>query len=177
MTCLIKVVPTLGATAIFFFACVITANGQTAESLSQVKKVFVDSLGTEQGATELRDAVIKALRKNTTIQVVPSASEADAVIKGSGKIWVTGSIRVGPHGGLSEPTYDGYLQAEIKGKGDKTLWSQRVTPSRFPWNGVVWDLASHFVKDLAVALRQNGGVGSSEVHPMGLIYRFPVDRC
>ncbi len=51
--------------------------------------------------------------------------------------------------------YDGYLQAELKGKGDKTLWSQHVTPSSFPWNGIVWDLASHFVKNLMAALRQN----------------------
>lgn len=84
MTGLLKVLRTVAATA-FFLAHVLTADGQTAESLSQVKKVFVDSLGTGQGAAELREAVIKALRKNTAIQVVPSASEADAVIKGSGK--------------------------------------------------------------------------------------------
>lgn len=177
MTCLLKVVGTLAAATIFFFAHVISANGQTAESMSQVKKVFVDSLGTEQGATELRDAIIKALRKNSHIQVVGTASEADAVIRGSGKIWETGSMRIGIHGGIPQKTYDGYLQAEIKGKRDKALWSERVTPSWFPWNGIVWDLASHFVKDLMVALRQNGSVGPSVVQPMGLIFRFPVVRC
>jgi hypothetical protein len=83
--------------------------------LSQVKKVFVDSLGTEKGATELRDAMIKALRKDSDIQIVASASEADAVIIGSGKIWQTGSIRLGPHGSVSQPMYDGYLQADLKG--------------------------------------------------------------
>ena len=165
MTGLLKVLRTVAATA-FFLAHVLTADGQTAESLSQVKKVFVDSLGTGQGAAELREAVIKALRKNTAIQVVPSASEADAVIKGSGKIWVTGSIRVGPHGSVSQPAYDGYLEAEVRGKGDKKLWSRRVTPSMFPWNGIVWDLASHFVKQLIVALRQNGNAGPSAVQPL-----------
>jgi hypothetical protein len=53
----------------------------------------VDSLGREEGATELRDAMIKALHKNSDIQIVTTASEADAVIKGNGKIWVTGSMR------------------------------------------------------------------------------------
>jgi hypothetical protein len=28
---------------------------------------------------------------------------------------------VGPHGGLSQKTYEGYLQVELMGKGDKTL--------------------------------------------------------
>jgi hypothetical protein len=150
-----KIISTLGA--ILVFACVFVnkAYGQTAESLSQVKKVFVDSLGTEKGATDLRDAMIKALRKDGDIQIVATANEADAVITGSGKIWQTGSIRLGPHGSVSQPMYDGYLQVELKGKGDKTLWSQRLTPSSFPWNGVVWDLASHLVKSLMVAIRQD----------------------
>lgn len=147
------------------------------QNLSQVKKVFVDSLGTEQGAIELRDAMIKALRKKSHIQVVATASGADAVITGSGKIWETGSMRFGTHGGIPQKTYDGYLQAEVKGKGDKTQWSQRVTPSWFPWNGIVWDLASQFVKDLMAALRQNRNVGPSVVRSSGLISRFPVGRC
>jgi len=135
------------------------ANGQTAESLSQVKKVFVDSLGTEEGASDLRDAVIQALRKNHDIQIVATAREADAIIRGSGKVWVTGSIHIGPRGSLSENTYDGYLQVELSGRANKTLCSFRATPSRFPWNGVVWDLASHVVKSLMDALRQIRNAG------------------
>jgi hypothetical protein len=100
--CPLKAICALGAVLVFAFISAKKANGQTAESLSQVKRVFVDSLGTEQGATELRDSMIKALRKNGDVQVVATASEADAVIRGSGKIWETGSIRVGPHGGMSQ---------------------------------------------------------------------------
>lgn len=120
-----------------------------------MKKVFVDSLGTEEGASDLRDAMIKALRKNSEIQVVVTASEADAIIRGSGKIWETGTLHIGTHGSLSEKTFDGYLQVELLGQGSRTLWSFRATPSRFPWNGIVWDLASHVVKSLMAALRQN----------------------
>ena len=78
--------------------------------------------------------MIKALRKNSDIQIVETANEADAVIMGSGKIWVTGSFRVGVRGSLSQKNYDGYLQAELVGKNDKTLWSYRITPSRFQWH-------------------------------------------
>jgi hypothetical protein len=117
--------------------------------------VFVDSLGGEEGATEIRDAMIKALRENSDVQIVATASEADAIITGSGKIWATGSIRPGLHGSVSQTMHEGDLQAELKGRGDKILWSQHVTPSSFPWNGIAWDLASHFVKNLTAALRQN----------------------
>jgi hypothetical protein len=154
MTCLWNPAFAVAAALIFVFAPWIKAHGQTAESLSQVKKVFVDTFGAEQGASDLRDATIKALRKDSSIQIVGSAKEADAVLTGNGKIWVSGSIHVGPHGGLSEPVYDGYLQIELKGKGDKTLFSQRATPSKLPWNGIVWDLASHAVKNMLEELRR-----------------------
>jgi hypothetical protein len=152
-TCPRKTIRTLVAVLVLAFVPAIKAKGQNAESLSQVERVFVDSLGAEEGATELRAALIKALRKNSDIRVVAAASEADAVIRGSGKIWVTGSVRVGPHGGISQKTWDGYLQVELVGKRNKTLWAFRATPSSFPWNGIVWDLASHLVKNLMVVLR------------------------
>jgi hypothetical protein len=161
MTCLWNAAFAVAAALIFALAPWIKADGQTAESLPQVKKVFVDTFGTEQGASDLRDATIKALRKNSDIQIVASAKEADAILTGNGKIWVSGSMRVGPHGGLSEPVYDGYLQIELKGKGDKTLFSQRATPSKFPWNGIVWDLASHLVKNMLEEMRRTKNAGFS----------------
>jgi hypothetical protein len=162
-TSLRKLLCVLGAVVVFAFIPVNHAYGQTAQSLSPVKKVFVDSLGTEEGASDLRDAILKSLHKNSDIQVVATASEADAVISGNGKIWVTGSMRVGPHGSISENTYDGYLQVELLGKSNKSLWSFRATPSRFPWNGIVWDLASHVVKSLMDALRQARKAGIAGV--------------
>ena len=68
-------------------------------------------------------------------------------------------MRVGSHGGMSQKTYNGYLQVELMGKGNKTLWSFRATPSWFPWNGIVWDLASHAVKSLMEARRQIRNAG------------------
>jgi hypothetical protein len=162
-----KLLCILSAVVVFAFVPVNQAYGQSAESLSQVRKVFVESLGTEEGASDLRDAILKALHKNSDIQVVASASEADAVITGNGKIWVTGSMHLGPHGGASEKTYDGYLQVELLGKANKTLWSFRATPSRFPWYGIVWDLASHVVKYLMEALRQTRKAGIDRVRIPG----------
>lgn len=162
-----RAIRALGAVLVFALVPVNKANGQTAVSLSQVKKLFVDSLGTEEGATELRDAMIKTVRKSSDIQIVATASDADAEITGSGKIWVTGSMHVGPHGTSSQKTYDGYLQVKLMGKGDKTLWSYRVTPSKFPWNGIVQDLASHLVKNLIAALRQSRNMVPDKDHAPG----------
>jgi hypothetical protein len=150
-----KILCALCAVLVCTFPSINNAVGQTAESLSKVKKVFVDSFGTEAGAKELRDAIVKALRKYRDIQIVATASEADAILKGSGKIWVTGSMNVGLRGGVSQKTYNGYLQGELMGKGNNTLWSYRVTPSKFPWNGIIWDLASHLVNNLIAALQQH----------------------
>ena len=80
-----NIICALGAVLVFAFIPASKASGQTAESLSQVNKVFVDSLGGENGATELRDAIIKALRKNSDIRIVATASEADAGITGIAK--------------------------------------------------------------------------------------------
>jgi hypothetical protein len=153
-----KILCGLCAVLLFTFPSMNNAAGQTAESLSQVKKVFVDSFGTEEGAKELRDAIVKALGKHRDIQIVATPSEADSIIKGSGKIWVTGSMNVGPHSGILQKTYSGYLQGQLMGKGNNTLWSYRVTPSKFPWNGIVWDLASHLVNNLLAALQQHRNV-------------------
>lgn len=64
-------------------------------------------------------------------------------------------MRVGPHGGISQSTYDGYLQVELKGKGKKTLWPEHINaPSGFPCNDIVWELSNHFVKNLMAPPRQ-----------------------
>jgi hypothetical protein len=52
---------------------------QTAETLPQLKKIYVASLGGKQGAAELRDKLILRLKKSPAIEV-RSSSEADAIL-------------------------------------------------------------------------------------------------
>src|SRR5437899_12852603 len=78
--CLLASISVVAVTLVLLSA---SANGdcaQTAETLSQVKRVYVGSLGAKQGATELHDKLIKRLRKTRGIEVVASTSEADAII-------------------------------------------------------------------------------------------------
>jgi hypothetical protein len=131
-------------------------HAQTAATLSQVKRLYVGSLGAKQGATELHDKLIKRLRKARGIEVVANPSEADAIITGTGEIWVKGYISTSPKPSPQnrQPVYDGYLSAELKGKDNETLWSYRATPGQFLWNGVTQDLVNRLAKQLLKALQQ-----------------------
>ena len=145
-------------TAVLFMASAsATADrAQTAEALSQVKRVYVGSLGTKQGASELRDKLVQRLGKSRGIELVASPSEADAVITGTGKIWLKGYMSTNPKPSPynRQPVYDGYLLAELRGKDNGALWSYRVTPGKFQWNGVPRDLVNRLTKQLLAALHQ-----------------------
>lgn len=127
---------------------------QAAERLSQVKRVYVASLGDKEGSTELREKLIRHLRKARGIQVVRSSSQADAILTGTGEIWVKGYISTNPKPSPynRQPVYDGYLSLELRGKDGATLWSALIKPGGFSWNGVPQDLVNRSAKKLLAAL-------------------------
>ena len=129
---------------------------QTAETLSQVKKIYVESLGQDDAATKLRERIIRDLRKNEGLDIVTAPNKADAVIKGGESIWVTGYYSNNPRTPSSgrQPILRGFLSAEVVGKDNETLWSYLVTPSRFRSGSITEDLADQFVAKLAGALKQ-----------------------
>jgi phosphate transport system substrate-binding protein len=129
---------------------------QTAEALSQVKRVYVESFGQESGAAELRGEVIKRLRSDRKLEVVTALKEADAVIKGAGSIWVTGYVSNDPRSpsNARQPIFHGFLSAEVVGKDNEPLWSYLVTPSKFRDGAITQDLANHLVTKLDLALEQ-----------------------
>ena len=149
----------LAATQVLYSAQLDGAAAQTAETLLQVKKVYVASLGGKQGAAELRDKLILRLKKCPGIEVVGSASEADAILTGLGETWQTGYINTSPKPSSysRQPVYDGYLSVELHGKGGAILWSCHVTPSKFQWNDVPQDLVNRSAKNLLAAMHQVRG--------------------
>jgi hypothetical protein len=131
-----------------------SASAQNAEPLSQVKKLYVDSLGTGRGTAKMREEMVRLLRKSHAVQVVSDPKEADALLRGTGRIWVTGRVSLSPHSqSASQPTFEGFLSAEVIGKNGDTLWSYLVSPSNFPWKGITDDLASQMVNKLLGALK------------------------
>lgn len=135
-------------------ACSVASTYATASALG-VRKIFVDSFGTDHGADEMRSSIIRRLQKTRNFEVVPDRKDADAVIKGTGRIWVTGHITINPRTHLSRPTFEGFLSVEVVGKTGETLWSYLVTPSQVFWNGVTDDLAEQIVNRMVVAFNEN----------------------
>jgi phosphate ABC transporter phosphate-binding protein len=134
-----------------------TIPAQTAETLSQVKKVYVEPFGQESAANKLRDRTIEQLRRKGKLEVVSSQNQADAVIKGSAGVWVTGYVSTDPRSpsNARQPISHGFLSVEVIGKHGEPLWSYLVTPSKFRTGDITKDLADHLVAKLAAALEQN----------------------
>jgi len=135
--------------------CALTATTAAAEVPSSVRKVFVDSLGTDHGADEMRNSIIRRLQKTRGFEVVTAPEDADIRIRGTGRIWVTGHITTNPRTHVSQPTFSGFLSVEALGKNGETLWSYLVTPSQVFWNGISDDLAEQVVNKMTVALNES----------------------
>lgn len=161
-----KVASTLCILLTLVSAVATSANAQNAEHLSQAKKLYVDSLGTGRGAAQMREQMVRLLRKSHDVQIVSAAKDADAIVRGTGRIWITSHISLSPHShSATAPIFEGFLSAEVVGKNGDTLWSYLVTPSDFPWNGITDDLARQMASRLLTALRAEGQPESSVAGP------------
>lgn len=152
----------------------VSGHAQVAEQLSQVKKLYVGSLGTDNGAAEMREQVVRQLRRSHEVRVVADLKEADASIQGAGRIWTTGYISLNPHShNSSQPVLEGFLSLEMTGKNGATLWSYLVTPSKLPWHGIADDLAHQLVGKLLRAIEEESrpapSLASMEVKSEGTL--------
>jgi phosphate transport system substrate-binding protein len=150
------------------------ARAQNAESLSQVKKIYVESFGQDDMANKLRERMVKQLRRNGRLEVVTAPKEADAVIKGNESVWVTGYYSTSPRSSSNarQPIIHGFLSVEVLGKDNETLWSYLVTPSKVRTGSITEDLADQVVKKLGEALA-NGrekAVASAATESAGEMY-------
>src|SRR5215469_15019171 len=123
----------------------VTAWAQSARTLSQVNKIYVEPLGHGKLGEEFRNRVLNQLRKKGHLAIVDSPSQADAVMSGTAEVWVTGHSSLSPRSpATTEHTvYSGFLSARVVGQDKQVLWSYLVTPSRFSWVGIVDDLADN----------------------------------
>src|SRR5579863_649417 len=164
----------------------ISAQAQTAESLSHVAKVYIGSFGDGRGADAMRTRLTNRIRATGEPKLVANPQEADAILIGTGHIWVTGYISLGVHPSPAnrQPVYDGFLSMEVKGKAGAILWSYLVTPSRFPLNGVAYDLADQLGKKFLEALTQGSteapaisvdqSTAQISIHGAGATFPWPI---
>jgi len=140
------------------FAIAQGSRAQNAEPLSRVKKIYVDSLGDGKGAAAMRERLADRLRASRKLHVVANGRDADAILKGTGRIWVTGYNSLSIHGssGNRQPIFDGFLSADVEDKTGTTIWSYLVTPSKFSVKRITTDLADQLVQKLLEAIEQEG---------------------
>jgi phosphate transport system substrate-binding protein len=168
-----KAVYVLGIVLVGVLGSVPSAAAQSAETLSKVKKVFVDSFGQEPAAFKLRERVIEQFKEKAKLEIVDAPGEADAIVHGEGSVWITGYISndLRSPSNSREPILRGYLSIEITGKNGEPLWSYLVTPSKFIVRNITDDLADHLVAKLATALTQKaeGAPASSITEAQGQV--------
>ncbi len=159
----------------------ISLHAQTAQDLSQVKKVFVASLSGGSGAAELQQGLIKQLRKSGKFEVVATPNQADAIIKGSGQIWVKGHIATSPRSPSAnrQAIFEGFLSVEVVGADDAVLWSYLVTPSKFSWGSIIDDLSDNLVRQMVAAHDKtgqppNGAATQIRLHGAGSTFAAPL---
>jgi phosphate ABC transporter phosphate-binding protein len=137
----------------------VTANlrSQTAQELSQVKKLNIGQVQGRVGSAELRNSLIKNLRKTGGFELVEKPEQADAVLEGAGQLWIKGHIAINPRAPQNnrQTVYGGYLSVEVTGKDHEVLWSYLATPSNLAWGGVTDDLSKNVIKELIAGRNQN----------------------
>jgi hypothetical protein len=153
-TSLLAIVFSLALPAMLMLTSATAALAQTAETLSQVKKVFVESFGTDDVAKKLREAMIKQLRKKAKLEVATTPNAADAIIKGSASVWVSGYVSADarPSANSPEPVFRGFLCVAVIGKAGRPLWSYLATPSKFRVESITDNLAEQTVARLIASL-------------------------
>ena len=106
--------------AILAMALMLSISGllraQTAATLSQVKKIYIEPFTGKRGAQELgANEVRDRLKRDPALTIVDSASQSDAVLKGNGEIWTSGYIGNNPRASSRSPIYNGYLSLTLEG--------------------------------------------------------------
>jgi phosphate transport system substrate-binding protein len=141
---------------VFCMAAAVSSPGQGVAKLSQIKKLYVDSLGKDAEAVAARSDIVRRLKKIHDFQIVSNSSEADAVLKGKAQIWSVGHNLLSPRShSLVEAQFEGFVSVEVVGGGNEILWSYLVTPSKFPWGGVSEDLGRQVVNRFLAAMKES----------------------
>jgi phosphate ABC transporter phosphate-binding protein len=131
----------------------VAADAPAIASLSRVKTLYVESFSGGGEAAHLRSSLVRRLTKDGRFNLVQSAKGADAVVNGTGQIWVKGFITINPRNPSTdrEPVYGGYLSLEVVGADGQPLWSWLVSPGRLTWSNIVDELAGRAADKLIEA--------------------------
>jgi phosphate transport system substrate-binding protein len=149
---------------LFLIAWPTSAQPQAADTLSQIKTIYIDTTGARPDAAEMRKHLTESLRKDHSLAIAADQSQSDAILKATSEIWVKAYISVNPRApGSKYPVYGGFLSAQLIGKDGEVLWSYLVTPSKYASSGIHQDLSDQLIKNLLATLHD--GAASSPNRP------------
>jgi phosphate transport system substrate-binding protein len=128
-----------------------------------IKTICVENFQGKLGASDLRAKVVDRLRAIGKFQLVDNPSSADALLHGTGELWVKGYLSASPHNlsSVREPVYGGYLSLQLDNRNGETLWSYLVTPGHMRWKSAEDDMADHIVRLMAAALEHGSVPGGA----------------
>ena len=125
--------------------------GQEANPLRSIKRIFIDGLGDKPELREMRKDLAVGLRRSDIFGLADSANQADATLTGHGDTWLKGYYSLNPRAGTSpangQPVYGGYVSVELKDRAGVTLWSYLATPHAGS-KDIAHDLSKDVVKHL-----------------------------
>lgn len=137
---------------LLLIGCSVSGRAQRVESLSEARTLYVGAFSGGTESAHLRDSFVRHLARSR-FKLVQSPKDADAVITGTGQIWIRGFIAINPHTPTTDrqPVYAGYLSVEVEGANGQPLWSWLATPGKRTWNNIVDNLADEASKKLVEA--------------------------
>jgi phosphate transport system substrate-binding protein len=126
---------------------------EVQDQLTRVRSIYVEPLGGLNGAQLLRDSLIKRLEKSGDFQIVDNKAQAEAVLSGTGTLWVRGynAMNLRSPSTNRVPVYTGYLSVQLTSKAGEPLWSYMATPGNLGWKTIADDLSATVVRHLAEA--------------------------
>ena len=137
-----------------------TSTVQTSEQkITDVKRIFVGSLGTVSGSEYIRQKLVNALSKTSGITVVDSADKADAVLAGSAEIGHHRTFTLGPGFVSSVPNFQADVVLRLEGKNQRPLWTDEISSrkhlSHLSGKGASSDVVAKIVSRLSEAINAN----------------------
>lgn len=129
------------------------------QKLTDIKKIFVGSLGSVSGSEYIRQKLINALSKTQGITIVDSAEKADAILLGSAEIGHHRTFTVGAGFVSSVPNFQADTVLRLEGKNRKPLWTDEISSrkhfSHLSGKGASSDVIAKIVARLSEAINTN----------------------
>ena len=143
--------------------CTAAATAEPVDSLAQARTIYISKFGGSQDAERLRARFAQHLAGGR-FRIVSLREQADAIIQGTGQIWLRGYVAINPRTPSTDrqPFFGGYLSISVTNAQGEPLWSWLATPSRTRWANIVDDLSGHAARKLLDAANAATGVTFSQ---------------